>query len=374
MTTPTFDAPQSPIEAILQNMLGANNQLREPQSRNEALLLQILAAMQQGGGDVTAAAVLAAMIDMTDEQAAAALYAIGGAPLSNALTEAVKQALLQCFKDVSWLDDQAAESDMAALYDALYPVQSIAAVYTQTETVYTGTSLDSLKSDLVVTATYEDGSTATLADADYTLSGTLTVGISTITATYKGKTATFEVTVSESTVTYGYDLVGEPTISNGIMTPTATGWIKSKIEFLPDDKPWKIIFKIKNTSNSGYNNYVSASGILIQRVSAQANAMLYLTASTTGDISCNKQRAFTLNSWIWCKLEFTGIAYLYGVSSDGETYDNVTINSSTTIKQASALIFGSKASNTAAVSADFDLSSMEAWIDGSLVWKAVEEA
>ena len=290
------------------------------------------------------------------------------------LTDAVKQALIQCFKDVAWTDDQDAESDMAALYDALYPVQSIAAVYTQTETVYTGTRLDSLKSDLVVTATYEDGSTATLADADYTLSGTLTVGTSTITATYKQKTATFEVTVSESTVTYGYDLVGEPTISNGIMTPTATGWIKSKIEFLPDNKPWKIIFKIKNTSNSGYNNYLSASGILIQRVSAQANAMLYLTASTTGDISGNKQRAFTLNSWIWCKLEFTGSSYIYGVSADGETYDNVTISSSTTIKQSSALIFGSKASNTAAVSADFDLSSMEAWIDESLVWKAVEEA
>ncbi len=79
MPTPTFDAPQSPIEAILQNMLGANNTLRQPQSRNEALLLQILDAMQHGGGDVTAEAVLAALQDMTDEEAAAALNAIGGA-------------------------------------------------------------------------------------------------------------------------------------------------------------------------------------------------------------------------------------------------------------------------------------------------------
>lgn len=42
-----FGAPQSRIEAILQNMLGANNVLAEPESRNEELLLQIL---EQGGG------------------------------------------------------------------------------------------------------------------------------------------------------------------------------------------------------------------------------------------------------------------------------------------------------------------------------------
>lgn len=46
-STPSFDAPQSRNEAILQNILGANNVLGEPQSRIEALLMQIL---DQGGG------------------------------------------------------------------------------------------------------------------------------------------------------------------------------------------------------------------------------------------------------------------------------------------------------------------------------------
>lgn len=46
-STPGFDAPQSRNEAILQNILGANNVLGEPQSRIEALLMQIL---EQGGG------------------------------------------------------------------------------------------------------------------------------------------------------------------------------------------------------------------------------------------------------------------------------------------------------------------------------------
>lgn len=307
-----------------------------------------------------------------DNKEIAVLAGQGRGSGGSGMTEEFKQALLQCFKGVSWLDDQAAEADMAALYDALYPVQSIAADYTQTETVYPGTSIDSLKSDLVVTATYADGSTMVLADDDYTLSGTLTVGTSTVTATYKGKNASFSVTVTDSPVVYGYDVVGEPTIANGVMTPTATGWIKSKIQFLPGDKPWKIIFKAKNKSNSSYNNYMTASGILLQRVDNQANVIAYLTHSTTGDISKNRARAFPLNTWAWCKLEFTGTAYLYGVSTDGETYDDISISSTTPIKQDSQLIFGAKASNTATVTADYDLSAMEAWIDGNLVWRAVE--
>ena len=78
---------------------------------------------------------------------------------------------------------------------------SISAVYTQSGTVYDTDSLDSLKSDLVVTATYSDSSTSTVASADYTLSGTLTEGTSTITVSYDGKTATFNVTVASGVTT-----------------------------------------------------------------------------------------------------------------------------------------------------------------------------
>lgn len=75
-------------------------------------------------------------------------------------------------------------------------VESISAVYTQSGTVYDTDSLDSLKTDLVVTATYDDTSTATVPSADYTLSGTLTEGTSTITVSYGGKTTTFTVSVT----------------------------------------------------------------------------------------------------------------------------------------------------------------------------------
>lgn len=79
-------------------------------------------------------------------------------------------------------------------------LDSISAVYTQSGTVYDTDSLDSLKTDLVVTATYSDSTTETVAAADYTLSGTLTVGTSTVTVTYSEKTTTFSVTVTAGSI------------------------------------------------------------------------------------------------------------------------------------------------------------------------------
>lgn len=73
----------------------------------------------------------------------------------------------------------------------------INAVYTQGGTVYDTDTLASLKSDLVVTASYDDSSTETIPAVDYTLSGTLAEGTSTITVSYGGFTDTFTVTVTE---------------------------------------------------------------------------------------------------------------------------------------------------------------------------------
>lgn len=74
---------------------------------------------------------------------------------------------------------------------------SLTAVYTQSGTVYETDSLDSLKTDLVVTyyATQQSQGVV-LSDNDYTLSGTLAVGTSTITAIYGTVSASFTVTVT----------------------------------------------------------------------------------------------------------------------------------------------------------------------------------
>lgn len=81
---------------------------------------------------------------------------------------------------------------------AVLTAQSITATYTQSGTVYDTDSLDSLKADLVVTANYAGGTSETVPASDYTLSGTLTVGTSTITVSYGGKTGSFNVTVTQS--------------------------------------------------------------------------------------------------------------------------------------------------------------------------------
>ena len=79
---------------------------------------------------------------------------------------------------------------------AMIEVSSISAVYTQGGAVYGSDTLNSLKDDLVVTATLTDTTTVTVPSANYTLSGALTDGTSTITVTYSGKTTTFNVTVT----------------------------------------------------------------------------------------------------------------------------------------------------------------------------------
>ena len=78
---------------------------------------------------------------------------------------------------------------------------SIDAVFTQGQAViYNTDSLNTLKQYLVVTAYYDDTTSEVLSSSAYTLSGTLTTGTSTITASYGGKSDTFTVTVTEYVV------------------------------------------------------------------------------------------------------------------------------------------------------------------------------
>lgn len=74
-------------------------------------------------------------------------------------------------------------------------LSSISAVYTQSGDVYAFTPLDDLKTDLVITATYNDSSSEIVSSEDYILSGTLAIGSSTVTVTYESKTTTFSVTI-----------------------------------------------------------------------------------------------------------------------------------------------------------------------------------
>lgn len=114
------------------------------------------------------------------------------------MSEDFKQALHDILEKVAYIDENG-QTYLNALDNAMWPpsnLASISCVYTQSGTVYDTDSLDSLKTDLVVTAHFDNGSTQTV--TTYALSGTLTEGTSIITVSYGGKTTTFTVTVSAS--------------------------------------------------------------------------------------------------------------------------------------------------------------------------------
>ena len=115
------------------------------------------------------------------------------------LTSDIKQALMTIVNHVVWDDDDpTGQTYIDDLYDALYPPASligISAVYTQGATEVLSTdSLDVLKSNLVVTGSYDDSSTRAI--SGYTLSGNLTSPTATITVSYEGFTTTFNVAVT----------------------------------------------------------------------------------------------------------------------------------------------------------------------------------
>ena len=163
------------------------------------------------------------------------------------LTEGVKAALLQLAQKVAYIDDDG-QDYYDDLYNALYPpadLVSISAVYTQSGTVYDTNSLESLKSDLVVTAHKSDSTTQTV--TNYTLSGTLTAGTSTITVTYGGKSTTFNVTVSRDPSTLVNTVTGvTPLISIGDITLTS-GMINDNGEIVSQSNTYL------------YNEYVDGS-------------------------------------------------------------------------------------------------------------------
>ena len=130
-------------------------------------------------------------LDAFDDRVTALESGSGGG-----LTADIKSALLACFANVAWKGNDG-QDYYDALENALNPpvnLSSITAVYTQSGTIYDTASLDDLKPDLVVTAHYDNATTQVI--TNYTLSGTLTEGTSTITVSYGGKSTTFNVTVS----------------------------------------------------------------------------------------------------------------------------------------------------------------------------------
>ena len=264
---------------------------------------------------------------------------------------------------------------------------SIACVYTQSGTVYESTSLDSLKNDLVVTATWDNSTTSTVASTDYELSGTLTEGTSTITVTYGGKTTTFNVTVSS---TVQYVKVGNPTITDNILTPSYGNFIRTNIPFSPNGQPWEIRTKLRvltlPTNWRSVIGSVDSDGVYakICQIQINSNKQLTMYGSSDGVNWDALSNFYTDNNalnetgiWYYIKFEFTGTAYkitLYKDGWDGTVYKTKSTNSSTSIMDGQYYGFGlSRDSSIVYMDAEYDLSETKIYINGNLAWSAIAE-
>ena len=276
--------------------------------------------------------------------------------------------------------------DLVITVTAMSAISSISAVYTQSGTVYDTDTLDSLKADLVVTAHYSDSSTQTVPAADYTLSGTLTEGTSTITVSYGGKTTTFNVTVTSGTLS-GYTSVGSPTITDGILSVADGKFVKSNVAFSPGNSPWRITCKYRNTSGtyapytdilgSVDNSNASYMSLLLEITSnVGANISMYLSSSGASWNIGNGNATETVNIpkgkdvWVWVDFSYTGSAYEFRYSTDGETFTlGKSYSSAAHIVDGYPVAFGLKRNGY--LQGEIDLNECKIYIGGQLWWKAI---
>ena len=350
------------------------------------LIWSKMAGSGGSGGSVTPASVLSAMEGMDNSQQSDARAAIGATDALTSIPDDVKQAMLNCFAHVAWTDANGQDyynELSAALY--LGPLESISAVFTQgANIIYNTDPLDDLRQYLVVTAHYTVAGDVVV--TGYDLSGTLTVGTSTITVLYGGKTTTFTVTVTDNPV-YGYNEVGSPSIIDNVLYPANSngGYIKNKRTFSPSGA-WKMQFKIKiNENTSTHNIFMTTdeNGDRVRSIQCQAlynsqngiQILFYISSNgSTWDIASSRGPTnVPASTEYFIELEFTGSAYIISYSTDnGATWTQQNnIESSTAINGGVYFAIGCEQGTALPVDADIDLTALKVWDGSDIWWQAV---
>jgi len=296
----------------------------------------------------------------------------------------VKAALLTLVGKVAYVDDDG-QQYVDDLEDALYnrTLSSISAVFTQgSAAIYPSDSLDDLRQYLVVTAVYSDNTTKAI--TDYTLSGTLVEGTSTITATYRDKTDTFDVVVSAGAVT-GYTAFGDPTIVNNVLTAAVNKGVRSNYALEPNNSAWKVRTAIRFSAlPSTYLNLIGGadtSGAFAKTFILQTNtqkvANLYVSAdkSNWGLANMYTDTTFTqTNVWYYIETGYDGTKYFTKVYTDGwngTLVGSQDATSSVHIYGGEYIGFAPTTGTANPFNGDIDLAECSLYIDDNLVWKAV---
>lgn len=214
------------------------------------------------------------------------------------LSPAVKAALLQIAEKVAYVDENGQD-----YYDALdaalnaVALLQITAVFTQgSAVIYDTDNLDSLKQYLVVTAYYDDGTTADVTSASV-LSGTLEGGESTVTVIFNGKTASFTVTVTGTVHipdgTHSFSDGSTVTVSNNHVTAylaTYSKWRFINLSAMSDNGT--SVFEPTNV-NAKSTEFLSLSAgdkLTLQVFNGNANNTSWGSAGTTYNIAVNMRK------------------------------------------------------------------------------------
>ena len=184
-------------------------------------------------------------------------------------------------------------------------VASISAVYTQSGTVYNTDTLDSLREDLVVTATYDGGTTSVV--TTYALSGALTAGTSTITVTYGGETTTFSVTVTHmDNSVYNWDFTTSLTDSKENITAVLGSDVtqdSNGLSFTSGSGGYVSLVSLASYASSKFTIEMDVT-TLIPVTSDNDNRVINLTNSSTGGIGYGLN--YRSSTW---KINHTGTNY-----------------------------------------------------------------
>ena len=227
-------------------------------------------------------------------------------------------------------------------------VSSISAVYTQSGTVYNTDTLDSLKADLVVTGTFPDSSTAVIDAADYTLSGTLLVGTSTITVSYGGKTTSFNVTVTSNTGLYPLE-TGTTAFSNS-----------DKVVSVYDGN---IVHGINKSTGTGGDIHANISQVTLNTA----------TANATANYSVATQKLFTIPSGATVIALVTPISLTYTDSNIGNKKMSLALRDQSAANlhvmlgdtAYSSLSVGTTVTTTFTAESDMDVWNIGMWLQGA---------
>lgn len=155
---------------------------------------------------------------------------------------------------------------------------SITATYNQGDIVVKdNATLESLKDNLTVTVNYTNGSSSII--TDYSLSGALTVGESTITVTHNNLATTFTVNVTATEITYGEQtpVFYNPVISETTEFTSCTAFNKGQIVtmkkyFVKQTKVEQLQFKAAGTGSAkiyvtkGFTANFNATTLTIEQV------------------------------------------------------------------------------------------------------------